>query len=577
MIKKRLASEAGTKDEGPQVALSTVRQENQIKPGNKINIRVVDPDRSETPGRDKITVRVSSNSGDAIDDFELTETGDYTGIFEGAVPTASAQATATASDSLEGSEANFTISKKDYPAWVGLPKITDNKPKTLSVNLNDNVPLGKMKIAAAEQGRKLKDFQIQTSFNGRDFTTVASWPKQFTPWDGNTVATFATWAPPENGDLDNLPDTLGKFKEYFEQGYIRQGATAASTPAKNISASWDYKLAGTGKTLGFDSNKNRRQYYVAHVKAAFYQPYRMVRTFTLKPRRTSTDENRPIHYVFVLDGKEAEASKTSQDASVLQISENLPKGVHVLEVYVSAEKSANPSYEVTCDTPQPPYEIACPDEMFSPAKHPEIAAGLKKAPAVVTADADKSTFDVTFPADSRAKVVRLLIADFETDAPAVNHITLTDASGKQVLPTQSDFMDLRRNGVLEIVPGDRVTVTYKDPRVLTLAKTQHEAFLTATNTDAKISAASSSIRWTTRASVSRTTSACVVSARATRSTCSSTIRTATSRTSRTSWSSPPGRPRARLSRSTPWRPRPIPACSSAWCSPSPGIPTARVS
>ena len=487
MIRRRM----GAEPDG-QVALSTVRREDQVRPGNKVNVRVVDADRGETPGKDRVTVRVAAASGDSIAEFELIETGEYTGIFEGAVPTEPAQATAYASDSLEGSEANFTISRRHYPAWVGLPKTSKNRPKTLSVNLNDNVALGKMRISAKEQGRKLKSFQVQTSFNGKDFETVGAWPEAHVPWDGNATVTFSRWEADDPSDpraLNTIPRTAGDFRNYLEQGYIRQGTPKVSAPVKSVSAAWDAKLAGQGRALGLDTNKNTRRYYVAHIKAAFHQPRRKVRTFALTSRKAQTDETRPVNYVIVLDGESGSERKADRDnKSVYEVRKTLSKGTHVLEIFVFAEQNADPSFEVSCDTNEPPYVVPCPPEMFDIAKNPNIAAGLAKTAATVKANEDNTAFEVAFTPDCRARVIRLLLADFETDAPGINRIALTDAAGKEVLPTKYDFMDLRKNGSLEIVPGDRVTVTYEDPKVLTLGKEQHEAFLTATYTDATLRA-----------------------------------------------------------------------------------------
>jgi TolA-binding protein len=85
--------------------------------------------------------------------------------------------------------------------------------------------------------------------------------------------------------------------------------------------------------------------------------------------------------------------------------------------------------------------------------------------------------------------VRLLLADFETDAPAINTLALVDAKGKKVLPTERSFLDLAKNDLLEIIPGDKLTVLYEDPTVITKERATQERFLTATFTNAEVSAA----------------------------------------------------------------------------------------
>lgn len=491
MIRKKM----GTEDDGSAVPLSTVRDDNQIKPGNKINVRVVDPDRGLTRSKDQLSVRLQTVSGDGIKAFSLTETAPYSGVFEGAVPTEPAQATAYASDSQEGTEANFAISAKAYPAWVGLPRPSRSRPKTFSVDLNDNVSLGKMKVTAKEQGRKLKEFLVQTSFNGRDFTTVGAYPKKFVPWTGQPKLEVVRYVSEDAADRRGrivAPKTIEEFRSYLEQGYLREGQQKLTAPLKALAVNWDYKVDGLGSKMKLDSNKASHKYYMAHLAVAFHQPRRQIRSFILQPKGGNRSGRLALSYLIALDGQGASSSSSSRSRrdqeGGIEISRTVGKGVHRLDVYVFAHQHANPSFEVLCDTDKPPYVVPCRLEMFDPAKHPEIAQGLARQVADVSANAEKTEFDVAFPASSRARIVRLLLTDFEADAPAINRISLADAQGKQILPTKHDFMQLRKNRILEIVPGDRITIVYEDPKVLTSGREQHEAFLTATYTDAEISA-----------------------------------------------------------------------------------------
>jgi tetratricopeptide (TPR) repeat protein len=128
-----------------EMALAATRSEDQIKPGNRINVRVVDPDRSTSPAKDTLQVRAATASGDSLL-VTLTETDAYTGVFEGSVPTGSSQATAYATDSTDGNDPNNTISPGAATPWIAL---ADNKrPKAFSVDLNDNVALGSMTVTA---------------------------------------------------------------------------------------------------------------------------------------------------------------------------------------------------------------------------------------------------------------------------------------------------------------------------------------------------------------------------------------------------------------------------------------------
>jgi len=465
MIRKRL----DTDEPKQETALSTVRPENQIKPGNTFNVRVIDADRSATKGKDKITVRVATSSGDTIAAAGVEETDTHSGVFEGTVQTSSGQAVAFASDSDDGKEPNFVVSKKDYPAWVALP---DNiRPKTFSIDLNDNVALGKMTITANVAGRKLKKFALQTSLNSRDFATVGTWPDTFTPWDGSLTLELVKF-----GNENRGPASAADFAKYLDTGYIAEGTPKFRAKPKSLAFKFDHGVAGQAGRMQL-AGEREGSWYIAHVYGAFYQPVRKTRIFEID---AGQKVDKSIRYVLLVDGQEAETDTKFRGS--------LGKGVHRIDIYMSATRKANAQFQLMTDVDQPPFVEPVSPVIFDPAKNPQIRAGVYVEPATITAGKDNTTFDVAFAKDTRARVIRLLMSDFETDAPAINKITLANAAGETVLPTKEDFLSLRKNQVLEIVPGDRITVTYEDPKAITPGAEQHEAFLTATFSNATLSA-----------------------------------------------------------------------------------------
>ncbi|MFP4433881.1 MAG: tetratricopeptide repeat protein [Phycisphaerae bacterium] len=483
MIRKRINA---TEEQKEQVALSTVRSNSQVKPGNEINIRVVDPDRSVTAGKDEVRVRVTAASGDTVSDLVLTETDTHSGVFEGSVPTASGQPIAMASDTQEGKYANFAISKKDYGPWVAQPN--NQRPKTFSVDLNDNVKLNKMAVTAGVPGRRIKKFLLQTSLNGKRFTTIGSWPSKIEQWDGSPKVRAVRVEDPRN-----VPTRLDELNEYIEWGHLAKDQPAAESNITLPKVSWGWNIAdGLGKKINLH-HKDDDRYYVAKISAAFYQPRRQIRTFRLDHK----GKTEGIRYILVLDGEASESrrGRRGQSSSFPEVQKKIAKGVHRIDIYVIASDNTKPEFELMCDTEEAPFMAPCPAEMFDPGKNDLIADGVKVPAATITADKDNETFEMSFvkpsidlPSGTQARVVRLVMLDFETDAPAINEITLTDAAGDTVLPTKDDFLELRKNKQLELVPGDRISVTYEDPSVLSRGKELHEAFLTATYSNAQISA-----------------------------------------------------------------------------------------
>ncbi|MCG3148814.1 MAG: Outer membrane protein assembly factor BamD [Verrucomicrobiae bacterium] len=426
------------------VALSTIRADNEIKPGAAINVRVTDLDQSTTGGKNTLTIRAATTSGDRVDAFVLAETAPYTGVFEGKLPTASAPATAYASDSEEGREPNFVIAKGDHPAWVGLAD--NNRPKIFNVDLNNNVPLGQLVIQADVPGRKLKNFLLQTSLNGRDFNNVAAWPTALPIWDGAPrweVAPLASGRP--------LPLTVEQCRDYLDVGYLAAGASKALQPGTE-----KLKTPGTA-------------WHIARFSGIVELAERQLHTFRVDHK----NQLKNVHYLLVVDGQ-------TETRSPHEITRSLSKGQHRLDLYVRVLKNAPMEFELLMDD--------------NPIVFAPKATGLPQ-PAVVTAT--NTGFTVAFAPDSRARVLRLWLVDFETDAPAIKRLTLTDATGLTVLPAAADVINARKNQILEVVPGDRVTITYEDPRVITkerqvltesLRATYHNATLSACFIESRVDA-----------------------------------------------------------------------------------------
>ena len=464
MIRDRLAQEGGDLNADKGVALSTVRPENQIKPGNNINVRVIDADRCVSNGKDHIDVHVSASSGDAIAAFPLEETAPYSGIFEGAVPTSSSEATAYATDSQEGRQPNFAISAGNHPAWIGLADSA--KPKLFSVDLKDNVPVAKLNLAE-EPGHKLKAFSIQGSLNGRDFATYGRFPESEAPWNGALVLEamrFMGKRPPANAE---------ELRDFIESGYLTSRSQKVTLKPKVPSFSWSKDLAPLMPQIGVGNE----EWGVIHLYGAFAVPKRQIEAF----RVNKSGNSKLMTFALVIDGESAK-TKNNEFQGVLD------QGVHRVDVFASFQGKAHPQFDLLCDVQDPPNMAICPADLFDPVKSPEIAKAVGVAPASIKPAADGKSYDIVFGENSRARVLRLVLEDFEGDAPAIAKIRVEDTAAKVVLPTKQDLIGLMDNQILEIVPGDKITVTYDDPKTLSGKKVSHEAFLKATYSNGVISA-----------------------------------------------------------------------------------------
>lgn len=445
--------------------LSAIRTANEVKPGNPIYIRVIDPDRSTTPQKDKITVRASSSSGDVVQEFELEETEGYSGIFEGALPTASASATAFASDTEEGRQANYVIAAdKDLPPWVGVGD--KNRNKLFTVDLNNNVSLGSLLLVADVTGRTLKRFSLQTSMNGSDYTTVATWPETLPSWDGTLRIRMARY----NGSINNL-SSADAFRSYFSQGYITQGAPLAIAEGK-VSAD----LRQTIRLAEKEIQIGQSGWAVAHLQGTFYVPERRQRTVRIDPKNRLNN----VKYFVAINGKAG--------ADPLEVTASLAKGYHTIDLYAAVHVNALAAYELLWDIPEDPYMIRIPATSFTAEAWDAENPPSGFTPARLVANEASTQFKVDFNPGASARLIRFAISDYESDAPAIRKIGLTNADGQKILPSPEDVMALRNNQILEIVPGDRITITYEDPSVINRDRQTTETFLSATFYNGEIGA-----------------------------------------------------------------------------------------
>lgn len=428
-----------------QAALGT----RSVRPGNKIYLRVTDLDQSKTASPDRLTVNLLTSSGDEIRRLELTETSPFSGQFEGVVPTTSAQALAFASESAPGRDPNMVISSKDYPGWQGAAGDRE-KTRTFGIDLNDNVTLGRMTLDSGGAGQSLTRFVLQTSMNGKDWTTRSRYPEYLAPWDGRPrISSFPTY----NGGMavtnpkgSELPVD---WREIMELTSTRASIRYLAANVANISA----------KELPLVNAGHPDYSALIQFRAMFYQPAIANRRFQITGLPLADDKG-VIHTIFLIDGKPADITSTDP----LTIERELSPGLHEIEVWCHDGQAsfAKRKPVLLCDVAGKQELVACPDAMFDPSTFPEGVRANIPQPAKITKAAGDG-LEVAFGENTRARVVRLVIQGYEGVAPSIRKITIGDREGKPLLPVAQDYLTLRENQQLEVLPGDRITVRYQDP------------------------------------------------------------------------------------------------------------------
>ena len=445
-----------------------------VRPGNPVYIRLNDADQSKTSAVDEIFVTLTASSGDEIRRLKLTETGPFTGEFQAIVPTSGAQALAFASESAPGRDPNMAISSKDYPGWQG--EVGDrDKMRIFGVDMNDNVPVDKMSLTTGGAGQSLTHFILQTSMNGKEWTTRSRFPetKNPAPWDGRPRVSYSlrTNAVSHSIPKDRfLPDD---WREAMELSSLRAKSTYGAEIVPNLSLG---KLSQVG---GFHPNERT----LVKFRAMFYQPAAAIRRFRVDglPVLDAKENTRTI---FLIDGKPAD----EEAKSPLTIEREFSPGLHEIEIWTTESlgemKKRKPS--LLCDVAGKDELVPCPDTMFDPAKFPEGVRQLIEQPAAITKT--DNGFDIVFGDRTQARLTRLVIAGFEGVAPSIKKVTLSDRTGKALLPVQQDYQALRANTELEVLPGDQIIARYEDPVSATPKRNKHQKGLTVAFNNAEISA-----------------------------------------------------------------------------------------
>ncbi len=471
------------------------------KPGNPIHVRVIDPDRSRTDGIDELMVSVASSSGDSVSRIILKETGTHTGWFEGSVPTSEAQAMAMASTSEAGRNPNMVISPKgDYPAWR--PETEKGKHPVFTVDLNDNVDLGKLTVTAKETGAKLTKFVLQTGMNSREMHSVAVYPKdQLTlekPWHPSVTVMNDT--DQFHARHDRTVYDLSDISYHIEWGWMsQQWAAGIAGNVAGPSQALNPELPGKVKWQRHERHHNAHVIY--RFRGYFYEPVNTTRRFKVVlgkfeiPKDTHPSVAHPPEFLLAVNGRPI-TSKEKKDQ--LEGAINVRAGINRFEIWATGWDNTigfGRTVKLLANLEDPDKLTDCPDSFFDPESFPPGILTHRNSRTAITANDDGTTFTVDFPEGSKSRLLRLHIIGNEGAVPAINRIALTDAEGGQVLPVKEDYAGLLKNDTLEILADDRVSVRYVDDRFVTKSKEKLERFLDVRFTNARVEFADMEPRW----------------------------------------------------------------------------------
>ena len=452
-----------------------------IKPGNPVFLRVIDDDKSRTAAVDKLYVSVRTSSGDSVRRVELTETETHSGVFDGVVKTSFSQPGAASTSDETGNNPNSLISPKSKP-WKSKP-ISKDSSVVLSIDLNDNIELGTLKIKNSDTSAPVVRFDLFTGMNIDDLTKVGTFPfstlaKPYLP----TLTIVRQPNPGHTTALDGLnPKALRR--------YLDHGAATSRCPYNKKNVLLKYPTLVTpkiikninGPSAAFSKvdmprewNRNRANYafIVSSFTASFYEAIDVERKFKITlgastEKGVKGNKNKKqtgeVHGINLLvDGEIIATGK----GDTLEGTIKLEPGVHNIEIISSGMSTALISGRICTIFSNKGIGGAmekCQDSMFDPKNIPAYAMVHKNSPAK-SIEKQGSDFVVSFANKSTARLIQVVFYNKNDNVISLDEVTLNKPDGTVVLPVKNDYRELAKNDTLELLIGDKITGLYKDDR-----------------------------------------------------------------------------------------------------------------
>jgi len=137
----------------------------------------------------------------------------------------------------------------------------------------------------------------------------------------------------------------------------------------------------------------------------------------------------------------------------------LEKGGHTLEIY-ALQASARDAFEIGMRDAGGRVG-SLPETWFDAGSNAGLADYLKDRATIA---ATETGFEAVFTAPERLRKLRWVFNEYTGTGVQVSELGIVDSGGQVVLPVPHDYTTGLDNDVLEIAPGDRITVQYEDRR-----------------------------------------------------------------------------------------------------------------
>ncbi len=455
MERRRMERRLGGR--GAQRRLIAARQGTIVRPGSPIYVQVTDLDRNVSAEPDKVYVRLETSSGDRLR-YVIPEEGPLVGRFQEKIPTGIPFARAEASDHAEGIDPNVVIASSREGSWRSRPDGV--APKWLMV---DTMTSHEVKTASIRmpQPEQVTGLSLQAGLSGA-MMTIATLPPP--PVEDGLLLQVVEGSSGQT--ISRIRAHLGRTPSVFER--LTEVADGAFQ-----------RLAAPGLKREQVITTNHRGRVTARLTGAFY----LNATSRFEAVVQGSYEGQAVH--LLIDDAPIYSRHAYQD-EVPPVPISLDAGGHRFEMLMVATTSGwqNVSAALTPEGAANPTPM--PADWFSLKTHPELRPWVSPNAHLAR---DEGGYVATLRVPERYRKLQWTFENFKANELEVLSMRVTDAEDKEVIPVEKDFTAGLRNQILEVAPGDRITVTYHDEKRLNPNNPLLTQTLTANYADGSITLA----------------------------------------------------------------------------------------
>ncbi|MEJ6573476.1 MAG: tetratricopeptide repeat protein [Akkermansiaceae bacterium] len=416
------------------------RPKSQVKPGNLIYLQVKDGDRDLTAAQDKVGIKLASSSGDEVQ-LMIEEESSHGGVFLGMARTGELPAGAKASDSALDHSPLMAIDHSLETSWRSEPD--GAAPKSLSVDMKELRPTESITLTSpqTEQEAPVR-MQVRGSHDGRFWFNLATFPQ------------------PKEAPVLKFPETGMNLRIY-------------KTAAKNLREKYTWaeiadvvqKVEPTEikkvETLSWQAPEEGTDAYFLLWSGPFVQERDGALRIEVSGRNTAVIFNGRLELPVGAGDRSIDiyASRGVHEITIFSIASPEVKSVEARRARENRQSST---------LTMRPFVAAD----FDPTTVPDIKKFTPAAPAQIKQD--KNRWTLSMPS-RELRYIDFEFLEYRGEAIAINNVEITGGGSKH-MPPAADVMELASNNILELAPGDTVTVSYLDE--LTAGAEQRNRLLT---------------------------------------------------------------------------------------------------